>query len=245
MQRGFGGPVFEPVQEPIQQRREREVTLGTASLLVLGFGLFGLCALCFGFGYAAGHSHSADAAVVTGAGIESGLAQAQNATLPTKPAAGQSGVQSQPPAASDPGTAEADAPAEPAANDAAIAVPVPAVQTRTESSPSPSESVIRTALPTQASTGVSATAAGRVVPALTQTAGVQSAGIMVQIAAVSHPEDADVLVTALRKHGYAVSARRDPADGLLHVQVGPFASRSDAAIMRQRLLNDGYNAVLQ
>jgi cell division septation protein DedD len=68
---------------------------------------------------------------------------------------------------------------------------------------------------------------------------------MVQIAAVSHEEDADVLVSALRKHGYVVSARRDPGDNLLHVQVGPFATHSDAASMRQRLLNDGYNAIIE
>ena len=78
-------------------------------------------------------------------------------------------------------------------------------------------------------------------PALTS----QATGIMVQIAAVSHPEDADVLVGALRKRGYAVTARRDPTDGLLHVQIGPFANRNDAYAMRQKLLNDGYNAIVQ
>ena len=50
---------------------------------------------------------------------------------------------------------------------------------------------------------------------------------------------------ALRKRGYAVTARRDPADGLLHVQIGPFANRNDANAMRQKLLNDGYNAIVQ
>jgi cell division septation protein DedD len=68
---------------------------------------------------------------------------------------------------------------------------------------------------------------------------------MVQIAAVSHQEDADVLVGALRRHGYAVTARRDPADGQFHVRIGPFASRNDANAARQKLLNDGYNAIVQ
>ena len=68
---------------------------------------------------------------------------------------------------------------------------------------------------------------------------------MVQIAAVSHPEDADVLVGALRRRGYAVAVRRDPTDNLMHVQVGPFSSHDEASAMRQRLLNDGYNAVIQ
>jgi cell division septation protein DedD len=67
---------------------------------------------------------------------------------------------------------------------------------------------------------------------------------MVQIAAVSHQEDADVLADALRKRGYAVSARRDPGDTLIHVRIGPFSSRADADRWRLKLLNDGYNAMI-
>jgi cell division septation protein DedD len=70
-------------------------------------------------------------------------------------------------------------------------------------------------------------------------------GIMVQIAAVSHADDAEVLVNALRRRGYAVTARRDLADNLIHVQVGPFPNRNDADAMRLKLLNDGYNAIIQ
>lgn len=68
---------------------------------------------------------------------------------------------------------------------------------------------------------------------------------MVQIAAVTHPEDAEVLVNALRRRGYAVTARREVNDGLIHVRVGPFSNRNDANQWRQKLLNDGYNAILQ
>jgi cell division septation protein DedD len=84
-------------------------------------------------------------------------------------------------------------------------------------------------------------------PALPASANktVPAGALMVQIAAFSHPEDADVLVSALRKRGYAVSARRDPADGLLHVRMGPFNSRDEANRWRQKLLNDGYNAIVQ
>ena len=73
----------------------------------------------------------------------------------------------------------------------------------------------------------------------------QPSSLMVQIAAVSHPEDAGVLVNALRKHGYAVTARREPADGLIHVQIGPYSNRNDANAVRVKLLNDGYNAIVQ
>jgi cell division septation protein DedD len=52
-------------------------------------------------------------------------------------------------------------------------------------------------------------------------------------------------VGALRRRGYAVTAHRDPFDGQFHVKIGPFASRNDANTTRQKLLNDGYNAVVQ
>ena len=68
---------------------------------------------------------------------------------------------------------------------------------------------------------------------------------MVQIAAVSAPEDADVLMNALRRRGYEVAAHREPLDGLIHVRIGPFKSKDEAEKWRQKLLNDGYNAIVQ
>jgi cell division septation protein DedD len=78
--------------------------------------------------------------------------------------------------------------------------------------------------------------------ALPQYTAQQSGAWVVQVAAVENTQDADVLVSALRRRGYSVSARHNAGDNLIHVQVGPFTSRSDADSMRQRLLNDGYNA---
>jgi len=69
--------------------------------------------------------------------------------------------------------------------------------------------------------------------------------LMVQIAAVSHQEDAQVLEGALRKRGYRVTASRDVLDNLIHVRIGPFASRDEAGKWRQKLLGDGYNAIVQ
>lgn len=37
----------------------------------------------------------------------------------------------------------------------------------------------------------------------------------------------------------------EPQDKLLHIQVGPFSTKKDADAMRQRLLNDGYNAIVK
>ncbi len=90
-----------------------------------------------------------------------------------------------------------------------------------------------------------ANAAPLVKAALPGSATAPGLALMVQIAAVSHQEDADVLVGALRKRGFAVTTSRDPADNLIHVRIGPFASLNDANASRQKLLNDGYNAVVQ
>jgi cell division septation protein DedD len=68
---------------------------------------------------------------------------------------------------------------------------------------------------------------------------------MVQIAAVSRPEDATVLVSALKGLGYNASVRSEHTDKLFHVQVGPFATRDEAMAMRAKLINDGYNAILK
>ncbi len=69
-------------------------------------------------------------------------------------------------------------------------------------------------------------------------------GYMVQIAAVSHFEDANVLVSALRNRGFAATAQHMP-DGLIHVRIGPFATHEEASRMSARLLGDGYNAMVQ
>ena len=67
----------------------------------------------------------------------------------------------------------------------------------------------------------------------------------VQVAAVSKEEDADSLVSALRKKDYPVFVVNPSGDKLFHVQVGPFASLADAESMRTRLAGDGYNPIVK
>jgi DedD protein len=68
---------------------------------------------------------------------------------------------------------------------------------------------------------------------------------MVQVAAVSKREDADILVSALQKKQYPVFVASAPGDALFHVQVGPFTDPKDAEAMRSRLSADGYNAIVK
>jgi cell division septation protein DedD len=219
-----------------EQARDKELTLGPAALIVLALGLVALCAVCFVWGYSVGHRSPVEAS--SSPATATGPSAAQLLAGQSKPAANQ-GTQ-QPHA--DQATASIDdtvAAATPHADDSA---PVKASYPAAASAPATSgdASVVKAALPAQSSTAQPTNAAGQVQSALSQ-----GTSWMVQIAAVSHSEDADVLVSALRKRGYVVSSRRDPADNLLHVQVGPFATHADAAAMRQRLLNDGYNAIIE
>ena len=68
---------------------------------------------------------------------------------------------------------------------------------------------------------------------------------LVQVAAVSKQEDAEILVSALRKKQYPVFVANVPGDPLFHVQVGPFSTQLDAETMRNRLAGDGYNAIVK
>jgi len=68
---------------------------------------------------------------------------------------------------------------------------------------------------------------------------------MIQIMALSHQEDADAMVSALKRQGYDVAVTRDSRDQRLHLEVGPFKDKTDAEATRQRLLTDGYNATVR
>ena len=77
------------------------------------------------------------------------------------------------------------------------------------------------------------------------TAAAAPGSYMVQVAAVSTQEIADIEVSALKKDGYAVVVRHEPQDKLLHVQIGPFADKNTAEEMRKRVQADGFNAIVK
>ncbi len=85
--------------------------------------------------------------------------------------------------------------------------------------------------------------AGRANTSSTETPGATPS--IVQVAAVSRQGDADMLMTALKRKGYKAAVRQTATDKLLHVQIGPFATKKDAEAMRQRLIADGYNAMVR
>lgn len=221
---------------------EREVTLNTGIVLGLFFALAALCAVFFGFGYSIGHKSAPAAAVAAAAEPDPAVVTEETPGSGTrKPSPGVPGPAQSAPALPVPQyvpPTSADASAKPVTK------------------PSPQTVVVTTTPKTPAVPGAGeGVAAGRPAPvirvpaaptpqaALPQTAA--SGTIYVQVAAVSHQEDADVLLSALRRKGYAVTPRSEPADRLIHVQIGPFATRKDADSMRQRLAGDGYNAFIK
>lgn len=238
-------------REERMERQDSEVTLSTGTLLAIFFGLVVVCGVFFGFGYSMGrHSSDAKAAAAQVAAAPAADETAVAAPSHPKPSAlellpaptAQAGT---PADDSAPRTVVVDQPgaADSATSEPAVktppkaATPRPAAQAQqplTSAQPQAAPKFVAASAPTTA----------RPVPASLAKPATKST-IMVQIAAISHPEDAEALVAALKKRGYAVAVHTEPQDKLLHVQVGPFASREDAVAMRQKLLSDGYNAIIK
>jgi DedD protein len=208
-----------------EEVKASEITLSTASLLGIFFGLVLICGVFFGFGYSMGR------------GTGQGATQAH--TLDNIPAStpgdGDENASTTPPPAA--------APDEPSAS--VKAASAPALKTGVKDDAAAEDDTPAKPAPPADS---KPTAALKSVPAYVPPAdtAVSTFGKpMVQIAAVARPEDAYVLVNALRQRGYGVVVRNEPQDKLLHVQVGPFADLTQAAAMKQKLLSDGYNAIIK
>jgi len=211
------------------QGQDREISLGTTMLLGIFFAIALLCAVFFGFGYSLGSRHAAPAAAAA-----TPAEPTSNAFSGFKPSPfGQGSAKSSASAA-----APVVTPPPPT-----VTVKTPPVEKTTAQSsdfvPAPAPAPERAPIVRQAPAAAAPAAPMAPVVAASPTTSV------VQVAAVSHQEDADLLVSTLKRRGYAVSIRQEPQDHLLHVQIGPFATRKDAEAMRQRLLNDGFNAIVK
>jgi DedD protein len=217
----------EPEPETELPRRETELNLGPMMLWAILFGLVLICGLCFGLGYSLGRR-----------GLQQPLAAGQSLS------GTQTNLQADISRPKPPATVPTGA----APEKQSVVVNLPqyaasgAGPAASAQSSEPAQPQVRPALPAVASATPSAqpATAPSVAPALAPTG-----PLMVQIAAVSHQEDADVLVSALRSRGYAVAARHEASDGLIHVRIGPFNSRDVANRWRLKLLGDGYNAIVQ
>lgn len=240
----------EDVREAFRRKDggDTELTLGAGMLLIVFFGLVLLCGLCFGLGYAVG-SHGSRGPVFQSQPPAAGpspqmqanpqqekpSATAQPPAAPGQPPAVGQQVAGAPGAVAVQTAAPGQAPGTSAATGLGGQPAAQQVVTPNNSGWHP----VQPALPGGAGGPQSAqpVAENQVRPAIPG-----QGTLMVQIAALSSQEDADVLIGALRRRGYAVSAVRYPADRLIHVCIGPFSSRMDANSMKLKLQGDGYNA---
>ncbi len=201
--------------------QDREITLGTTMILLIFFALAVYGAALFGFGYSLGSKRSAGTpaplAIAPGTGVSTGNAKPSPSSLAgsaAKPAAAGPTVVPYTP---------------PSGNDAPIPIAKPEPEAAESPRPAPPEPVAAT-----------------VAPAANATPAPPGSGpaIVVQVAAVSHQEDAQMIASTLQRRGYTVSVRSEP-DKLFHVQIGPFYARKDADAMKARLLADGFNAYIK
>lgn len=234
---------------------EKEITLGTGSLLGLFFGLVLVCGIFFGLGYTMGRTagervaqSSTDTSAVAQNGSSSAKPSPQQGTAPADSEASTPGTSPAPPASGAAGTSANSESSSPTSD-------VPAATATTATSPASGNSAA-TPAPAPATTATNQPATvfpsnpGTTPPLKvrpveqrkTQTA---PGKLMVQVAAVSRLKDATVLVAALQQRGFAAVVKRDPTDSLLHVQIGPYVTRAQANAVRAQLLADGYNAMIK
>ncbi len=252
--------LFDTDEEEIEGKAS-EITLSTASLLGIFFGLVLVCGVFFGFGYSMGRGTGTTAQAKpvenpsAGSSGEVGEAASENAPAPA-PAEQQTRPQqrAQQQNHSQDNAKAAPAPegtqpqpderprAEPTSSENAAEAPASTRGDVAGSSVKPMDSARAT---TSKPSAQKATVLVAATGALTASAAPSSGQPMVQIAAVARPEDANVLVSALRQRGYGAVVRNDPQDRLLHVQVGPFSDRTQATAIKQKLLSDGYNAIIK
>ncbi len=224
---------------------DTEIALGTRSLLGIFFGLVLICAVFFGLGYSVGRGSGSRGpgqvdAAATSAASDTHLSKPspQQSLTPVEPGPADG---NQNPAEATPAESESTPAQPPASTFTQPATTRPATASPSYAQPAATKTPSLVPTPRPAPTAA-APAPGSGAGAETAPA-VQS--FMVQVAAVRVPQDADILVDALRKRGYTAVVRHEAQDQLLHVQLGPFTSRADANTMRTKLLSDGYNAVLK
>jgi DedD protein len=204
---------------PDPDSNDREISLGTPTILGIFFALALALAAVFGVGYTLGRRSAQPTAELTAPTLAPSLGSA------SKPSAGSSGqpTYSAPPQAAD--------------------TPTPSAPVQTATVPlNPPATPVSTAAPAAIPAAERPSA-----PASQPTTSNQqpATSFVVQVAAVSSQDVADILTSSLQKKGYTVAVRHEPQDKLLHVQIGPFADKKEAEAMRARVLADGFNAIVK
>jgi cell division septation protein DedD len=205
---------------------DREISLGTTTILGIFFALALLCAVFFGFGYSLGRRSASPVAapseLTTGSTASSSKPASGNPASPVSPTISK--------------------PSADTTQSAIVPMDSPGAPVQ-DSQPAPSLTPVSATVSTAKADkpGPATNPGTKLIPTL---AAPSSGSPVVQVAAMSHQEDADVVAADLKRRGYTVAIRHEPQDKLFHVQIGPFPVRKEADAMRQRLQADGYNNAL-
>ena len=197
---------------------DTEITLGTGKLLVLFFGLVGVCALFFALGYSLGRKSEpmVTAASAATSQISSNTTKASGAST-SNPAPSMTFYKS-----------------------------VEQKDANSELTPPPDSKIDTTAATATNSSATNAPASATAANPSDSSTALPASGYFVQVAAVSKQEDAEALVDALKKKEYpAFVAPQAATDKLFRVQLGPFQEVKEAEAMRTRLIGDGYSPILK
>jgi len=246
--------LFDTDEEEMEGKAS-EITLSTASLLGIFFGLVLVCGVFFGFGYSMGRGTGAAQATLAPRSSAGNSGEADEAAVVNPPApapAPQQTAQQQNHSQANAKAAPAPVSAQPQADETPGKEPTgsdnasePPASMRSETMGAPVKPVDPARATISKPSAQKSTVLVAATGALSVSAAPGSGQPMVQIAAVSRPEDANVLVSALRQRGYGAIVRNDPQDKLLHVQVGPFSDRMQATAIKEKLRSDGYNAIIK
>ena len=223
---------------------DREISLSPGIVLGVFLALALVCAVFFGFGYSVGRRSAAAPIPATEAQTGPIVGTGGKPSPGSLAGVGRSGKNAAVPADESPTESSAEE------SGARVSSPEkPAAQRSASASAGGSNNVTTSMAPAGVARSTTTFRVPAVVtpPSASSASGVAGAGggSIVQVAAFSHQQDAELVAGALRKRGYDVTIRQQPQDSLLHVQLGPFASKKEADAMRQRLQADGYNAIVK
>ena len=194
---------------------DTEITLGTGKLLVLFFGLVGVCALFFALGYSLGR-RSEPTMVAASAAIPSqpatGANKASSGSAPAAPMTFYKSVEQKD------ANAELTPTADSKTDTAAAAAPANANPT-----------------PTQPPAGT---------PDSTTTLPTGGYFVQVAAVSKQEDADS-LVDALKKKEYPAFVAAQSTSDKLFRVQIGPFQDIKDAEAMRTRLIGDGYSPIVK
>ena len=247
---------------------DTEITLGAGKLLGLFFILVAICGVFFAIGYSLGKTSAREQALNDRAATDAGQVASTSEPQASKPSAALKTAQTEP----APTVTEADAaksgpdltfykavkqngpepetqtPAKtPTLTKSPSTAVTKAASEQTVATPSSQDAQVTNARVPTPSEAKATEAQAPVRPDSTPTAASSAGTFLVQVAAVSHEEDAAALAGALRKKSYGASVVNNPAgkDKLYHVVIGPFATLQDAEATKAKLQGDGYNPIVK